>query len=142
MKKLILKNSEWLRGRGLGTLIVTEDSADNSEREDGALGFQKCHIGKRCCLGIAARLFGVPDEALSFTDVHGKRRGFGFPDTLLAEHGWPVKDYSLEQYGTLKSQGAIGTINDDTLMSDEERVARLRPLFLDNGIEIEYRADE
>ena len=121
--RLVIKGSEW--GRGV---------LSNSELYDGE---------RFCCLGIHARACGVgPDDMY----------GLGLPGHLLDEEievpepyraAW-IPDGASPHDIVDGSSGAAwdaANINDDTAISDEERIAKLRPLFREVGVTIVWRPD-
>lgn len=129
--KLILRDSEWWRGNEDYSRMVVFDSPQGGE----VLGY--------CCLGVLAKQLGAEPEELCFQEELkecGKRIPYSYPNSMRPgqlPEGYPVK---LIDSNFLAAK--ISSINDDPDLTDEERVERLRPLFRQVWIEVEYRPDE
>lgn len=121
MKRMVIKGSEWGRGKSGGLLL------DPSS-------------GRRCCIGIHAKMCGVADKLIA-------RRGA--PEHVWYDIGDPEAsdlsdwgDLWLEERGfnNVTCEDAIA-LNDDCAMSDDERIEKLRPLFREIGVIIVWRPD-
>lgn len=154
---LVIKSSEWMRGTGEtnGRLLDSKTKT-------------RCCVGIRAkSLGIADEdILDVPwptktDKA--FAEVMRKdRRGSELSDyeeTLLwyldeweiSKHAAEINDAKTwrELKGMMYAVGAKdeirtaqGTHHDDDPISDDDRIALLRPVFKDKGIQIDWRPDE
>lgn len=120
LKVLVLKNSEWARGLGVGSLLWCK--ADR-EQCDLPIGDQP-KFGQRCCLGILAKACGISDR---------KTRGKDFPGDVPSLL-WPD--------GAAENEREIGFINDSPSIGDGERIKLLRTLFAKLGYRLEYRGKE
>ena len=107
MKKLIIKNSEWLRG-GMSYLF------DSGSR---------CY----CVQGILCKQTGVSDDDMDCCI-----------NVELLDKVPEGAEWLLD--ATVSSK--IAVINDDTYTTDAEKIAALKPIFAEHGVEIEYREDE
>lgn len=110
VKELVLKNSEWVRGTGSGVLARLLSSEGMEDR----YGY--------CCLGIYCR------------DVKYKAPGW------LLERGYPSSAgvILIPTHDNMRLQLTIGGINDDSTLSDEDRLTMLEPLFNQFGITLRY----
>lgn len=148
MKTLVIKSSEWLRAIGM-----------NEEGKVIFSGKALCSgllIDKHyCCLGLDARRCGFSDEILN---EHSTPNDL----TEIRTYNSEIDDYIVEGVKLEGSQkeyserwvvgrgsatsssptGAAMLINDDSTTTDEEKIALLRPIFLDKGIEIDWRPNE
>jgi hypothetical protein len=129
MRQLIIEESKWYRGKGgvQSRLLRVED-------------------GKMCCLGFDALACGLKEgnilDAAFPTSVQ-----YSYPTSkyvaapLPTEMQWlegSTDDFADEE-GEYKSyEAAIGDINDDDTISDDERKERLRPLFAVGGVELVF----
>jgi hypothetical protein len=119
MEKLIIKDSQWARGRTTGLNVD----------------------GRFCCLGLDALRCGIhpddmqgkgsPEELLTELDWSKAPAYF---DRWVDEREGEVED----GYWTAK---AID-INDEHRCTDEERIEMLRPIFERKGIEIVWLPNE
>ena len=107
--KFIVKESEWYRGKH-GSKLLRED-------------------GKKCCIGFVAQQCGIADHAiLNRSAIHMNPGDVltGVPEWMKYE-GWLENDISLA-YGA----------NDDSLLTDDQRKAKLQAIFARNGDELEF----
>ena len=123
MQRMIIRGSEWHRGgksqMGCESLLLT----------DG---------GFRCCIGIHARVCGIPDEFIA---------GVGQPESMDPEH--VVECYlpwirSGEQNMRTEESDIAGDamdINDAPDTDDAEKITALRPIFAEIGVSIVWRPD-
>jgi len=132
--KLILKDSEWWRGNKDYSRMVVFDGTGLGAPVQGY-----------CCLGVLAKQLGASPESLCYQEEleAGEKIPRSYP---TSRHAVP-EDYPEELIYDTNEDGhdldvSIGNINDDPDMTDEERVERLRPLFRQAGVEIEYRPNE
>lgn len=121
--KLVLRNSEWLRGEGA--------EVSRLEREDDH---------KRCCVGVCAIQMGVaPAVITGETTVRSLERH------LIRNNGL-YEDVELlrfiDQFSNRSIMNQIYDANDEPGMSDEDRVDLLRELFLEFNIEVEFLPKE
>lgn len=119
MKTLIIRDSEWLRGNLKSGMKVN---------------------GKYCCLGMHARDCGIEDAVLRATSS---------PATVIAYIG--CSDVAVEfvscwidEIRLVNNDRATSAmmINDTPHMTDVARIAELRPIFSEAGIEIDWRPSE
>lgn len=103
MKIIVIKSSEWARGPGKDRALLQGD-------------------GLRCCLGIDGRACGISDDLLL---------GAGTPSDLGNEWGYEWESWDHDLYDSLEH--AAADINDDENLTDEERIAELRPIFRKAG---------
>lgn len=126
-KVIVIRASEWLRGIPGDGELRTKD-------------------GRMCCLGIDAVACGVNPALLV---------GKTMPRNLASRHAatqykrdWsrpaPIETLSVvKEWDNDKSLGDVAAyINDDSGINDEERIARLRPVFAAARREIEWRPNE
>ena len=106
--RMILRSSEWARGGGPDSASLLDAS------------------GKRCCLGVAARCFGVRLGDIENCPIPH------FTERSIYQSAW----------GGNEGQREIATINDSPGLTDEQRLEILRPLFAAEGIEIDWRPNE
>jgi hypothetical protein len=107
-----VKRSEWLRGKGGQVSKLLSD-------------------GKMCCLGFYAKAQGFMDEDMeevaSPADLVS-RTACKFESQLLG---------SVAAINSIHGCDLMG-INDDDLISDEEREEQLKKKFASMGIEVEF----
>jgi hypothetical protein len=114
---LVIRGSEWLRGLA-------------AEHESALL---LPNVGRYCCLGLDARARGVPDSA-------------------LADAAYPIeidrvapREYVTawcERGRTNERAMEAALINDNCHTTDDEKIAALRPIFAEVGIDLDWRPDE
>lgn len=114
MKRVVIKSSEWARG---------------GEQANYLLGVD----GSRCCLGIDAKAYGISDDLLYGEWVPNDLNG------IQSCIPWVSAWESLDT-GVPLSDKAIA-INDSEGLTDEERVAKLRPIFRAAGRILVWRPD-
>lgn len=128
MRTLILRNSEWARGKKrhiVGNALLNED-------------------GTMCCLGIDAVARRIPKQLIKDRSL---------PSSIDSDHDSPkVSRYRFEWMAVVPAPNDAGysveleelaaEINDDYLITDRKRVSLLRPIFAKLGIKLEYRAKE
>lgn len=122
LKTLVLKNSEWLRGKGTGLLFVPIRGVSYS--------LPRKYGGKMCCLGILGCELGIPKRAMSKQTNPSNLKLSKYYDK------WPVTpSYTNHIYSS------IGAINDNACIDDAERLKRLAPLFADLGYRLVFDKD-
>ena len=118
MRRMVIKGSEWHRG----------GSANNMDSRPRLLTPK----GKRCCVGIHARLCGIPDDHI---------RDVSWPTGMDPKHITrcyvPWLGEQKQWYDLLNAP----SINDRPGLTDEERIAKLRPIFAKIGVTIVWRPD-
>jgi hypothetical protein len=89
--------------------------------------------GKQCCLGFCARSFGVPAKDLL---------NRGFPASLAEKNKVKFPDWMLENTTGYTSdvEMAIG-INDNAILTMEEKETQLKLLFLKHDIKLVFRGN-
>ena len=118
MQRMVIKGSEWHRGNkvrewGLSLLLTPE--------------------GRRCCIGIHARLCGIPDDdILECGDVEAMES----EDLTECYLPW-VDDESENSPMAINAMG----INDDKMTTDEQKIAALRPIFAEIDVDIVWRPE-
>lgn len=119
METLVIKSSEWLRGK---------ESSEAATKANSALNFNN----RFCCLGLeAVRLKVEPDNLV----------GCNTPSeisSLLPNGCWMLSDSCSDS----DDAGDCINLNDDQNTTDEEKIAALRPIFAKNGVEIDWRPNE
>lgn len=122
MRRLVIKGSEWERGK---------------EHGDAALYLP--HAGTYCCLGIHGRACGLSDDVMA---------GKGEPEELEIPVEEIPKDYRKawlrEADGYVQSDERVSdaiAANDNRYITDEERIERLRPVFREVGVTLVWRPD-
>ena len=113
MKRMVIKGSEWHRG---GIIRMGDSPALLTKG------------GKRCCVGIHGRLCNIPDDHIK--DV-------GWPDMMTKEH--VTECYS--PWVANEELFRASTINDHSDTTDEQKIAKLRPIFAEIGVSIVWRPD-
>ena len=117
MMKLILTDSEWLRGEGWESLLY------------------RAKDKKKCCLGVClVDLYACP---VKYLDDIGSPEGLNHEEFKLPT--WMAPRGIGEDAPLIKD---MIKINDAKGVSDEERVEKLKPLFAKVGIELEFRPEE
>ena len=120
MKRMVIKGSEWHRGR---------------KTEWGPVELLTQH-GRRCCIGIHARLCGIPDN-----HVKGYQAAMAMhPEDVTKCYSPWVK---TGKYGLDNSELADDAmpINDNADTTDAEKIAALRPIFAEIGVSIVWRPE-
>lgn len=121
MKTLIIRSSEWLRSDPLKSRLF--DITSNTF----------------CCLGLHAREYGIDKTQLSKclgpSSLANQVNTKEFSDYFDA---WLEESY---QWSTQRASDAM-EINDDRKTTDDEKIALLRPIFAEVGIEIDWRPNE
>ena len=113
LMRVVIKSSEWARGDRLDYYLLNDD-------------------GTRCCLGIDARACGVKDDELG--------RYFGPRISMAPKTYGKVWDQtSNDSIYTLSSLAM--DINDQSGLTDQERIDKLRPIFREAGRIIVWRPD-
>lgn len=118
--KLIIKNSEWMRGTG---------------KIEGVYGGKLYDPDSEClCVqGLYCRELDMPlhvmEDAVSVHEVHGC-----FHWDSNQKSNWLVDGYGNQSAEAMK----VEKINDNTSTTDEEKIALLTPIFAAHGVEIEY----
>lgn len=122
MKRMVIKGSEWHRGSGDAGKLLDPDS------------------GRRCCIGIHAKMCEVPDSILAHETVPSGvcQRRSTVPDGW--REPWTEGSPGGVCTNTPVAVKAMG-INDDSSLSDDERIEWLRPLFRELGVIIVWRPD-
>lgn len=141
-KVLIIRSSEWFRGD-----MVWSPSSVNYGNEDhikpGCVNNSQLldpSSGRMCCLGIHAEQAGWPK-----VDLQGVAEPGGLPvddvgSDVLARYPWLCEDRG-EVWEASDASVAM-KINDDYKTTDDEKIAALRPLFAEQGWQIDWRPDE
>lgn len=137
MKTLVIRSSEWARGK-----IKRYDDPHQVHTN----WLFDPYRNKSCCLGIHAfqcgiskaelRMEATPDEL----SVSAIKMATDFPWAQIA-----VYEEFNEEYVITNCSREINVamkINDDRDLTDDERIAQLRPVFAKHGWEIEWRPDE
>lgn len=124
MQRMVIKGSEWNRA---GTTLGMGMSSLLNEK------------GSRCCIGIHARICGVPDTKImdqrSVVSMFEEGDGPSLPSCYKV---WVDKPDDGSESDTEIAALAM-TINDYILTTDAEKIAMLRPIFRDIGITIVWR---
>ena len=124
MKTLIIRGSEWLR----------KNKRNGGSWKERYMVFLMNDQGEMCCLGIMSRECGVPENELLNRSS---------PEVLAV--GGVANACVLEWVGIDKenNKNAVNAMNiNDTLLKDDEKIKRLRPIFKDQGWEIDWRPNE
>ena len=124
MKRMVIKGSEWHRG------------GSKKMRHGARLLTDK---GKLCCLGIHARLCGVPDSVLLDECEPDDLSWNEIPDCYLPWVDGDSDEDMIPSNNALADEAVV--INDKTLMSDRSRIAALRPIFHEIGVSIVWRPE-
>lgn len=127
--KLVIDRKQWRRG---------ETSVEQKLNDPTSL---LCKDGTKCCLGFYALQCGFTPEQI---------KGLGEPIEVYIDYNEVTKDWEKlvrfiedEEFGTMDTSGTMLTsaaidINDDILLSEEDREARLTAVFAKEGIEVEF----
>jgi hypothetical protein len=110
--KFTVDRKTWFHGRGTGAFLLYYD-------------------GKRCCIGFVAQQCGITNEDILMI---GTISSINSQENIRKVPQWMQAD-------NVESSGGINeayNINDDILISDDEREMKLKALFLKNGDEIEF----
>lgn len=128
MRTLIIRASEWARG---GKLTMNHLFNPNNTF---------------CCLGLDLRERGM--QPMLFYNIQGpaslceSRPGTLIPQDYVTD--WVIErddDLYLSPRPSRDATEAMA-INDDLYLTDEQRIEKLRPIFLSKGIEIDWRPNE
>lgn len=114
MRKLTIDRSVWLRGAADSYLL----------REDG----------KRCCVGIYLGACGVSDEQLFKRCTAFSVSVFDDEAEFPQEARWTLDDV----YNNSDTAMKLYRTNDDLSLSAEQRETRVRELFAEQDIEVEF----
>lgn len=141
---LVIRSSEWLRvGDKLLEILWGENTRNHSVYDlssflyDSDLGPR----GMSCCIGLDGRSFGVP-----LNDLDQK----AFPLSIVIARCDAPEEY-LKRWIDYNYHGDAGNndlaksasrINDDPQLDDEEKIARLRPIFAMLNTVIDWRPNE
>ena len=117
MKRMVIKGSEWHRG---------------GKYQMGDAPALLTAFGRRCCIGIHARVCGIPDDHI---------QGVSQPESMKQKH--VVKCYRpwIRTSDDSDICGDAMSINDDDMTSDEKKIALLRPIFAEIGVSIVWRPE-
>lgn len=127
--RLVLRDSEWLRGEQSADLT----DRDSSEGQFGWLDPETMKV-RRCCLGLLAEACGLLAEGPTPIRIPHMLRDYMGPK--LDEHPYFLALCDNPLTNTMM------TLNDHKHMADEVRVEELRPLFAEIGIELDWRPEE
>ena len=122
LKKLIIKGSEWLR--------------KTKRNRPGHIYYGILRVqntGKKCCLGIMASACGISD---------GRMTGIGSPASLRVGNPCVDKWRKGRHLGTSTPTAREAMRINDTLLPDDVKIERLRPLFAENGWDLDWRPNE
>lgn len=120
MSKLVIKESEWMHGRGQGWLFA---------------------YGQKCCLGFFGEQFcGLSDAQME---------AVGLPcSPKVIEAPWPEwlvnRGFAEEYDGTGLAKGlttaglALAELNDEPDIDDDFRKAEITRIFKENGVDVEF----
>lgn len=117
MQRMVIKGSEWHRG---------------GKDRMGDFSRLLTSGGRRCCIGIHARLCGIPDDHI---------RSFCQPESMDPRHvvkcyrPWIRTDHESDVAGDAMA------INDAFTTTDANKIAALRPIFHEIGVSIVWRPD-
>ena len=139
-----ISRKTWLRGHGgdFSALLWTKESfkrlcseLDNSQEN---LNLAKECQGKMCCLGIGARLCGVPKKAL---DSVATPRDLSFDNMQYfekVEKGFPW--LLSPRYSNMNDKAMFKamSINDDKGITDRVRESELKKLFKKYGCVVKF----
>lgn len=121
MRKLVIDRQKWYRGNQNNDPTCGEGSK-LLRRTDG----------KMCCLGFDAVACGIDSRTIE---------GVGFLDhfTIACENFKKLLPHHFDKYGA-RSQfvAEAAAINDDRGIPDENKEARLKTLFAEQNIELEF----
>ncbi len=116
MKTLVIDRKRWARGGNGGASALL-----NNE-------------GNMCCLGFLGKACGAPANRLLErslpSDTKTESHEFGYWSNL-ANIPWPK---GIE----FKPEDDIAALNDDIILTDEERESALKPLFLKLGYRLKF----
>ena len=121
MKRMVIKGSEWQRGPNTsGNKLLSEDNT-------------------RCCVGIHARLCGIPDkDILDIGAIHSVNGYNNYHKKWAGPWMVEVEDNGvMEELVTM----AYGGNDSEDFEDDEQRIEFLRPVFRQLGITIVWRPD-
>lgn len=124
MKKFIIDKKYWMRGTGLGYLYKSEFS-----------------VHDKCCLGFICEQSNIPLEFLDdVRDPSGIALEYSsFVEKIPELVVWrkDACDYNFPVLTTMLANDAVA-INDDGSSSDDEKIEKLKELFLQHNIELEF----
>lgn len=128
-RTVIIRGSEWQRGEGNICSLLYNQKTERA-----------------CCLGLAGdQIYGIPLESLN---------GFAAPQLFMYDQDrlGSVKYSEYREDWTMERRsGTLGPnrraelampINDNMDTTDDEKIAALRPIFLELDIEIDWRPEE
>lgn len=127
MRTLIIRGSEWLRKN-------KRNGTDWKLRYEAKLRNKE---GKMCCLGILGRECGVKNGHLirSSTLAH-----------LLISNDIVnscVAEWTQDNNKGINNRNALKAMRiNDMFIADDEKIKRLKPIFKDQGWEIDWRPNE
>lgn len=139
---LVIKSSEWLR--------IGEEILPHLRREHRVLAeVDSCLYdrdrgphGMSCCIGLDGRSFGIPLDELdlkSFPSVLSNAGKYKVPVEYLDR--WVCFTDGLYAKNNFLAEQA-SAINDNRRLTDEQKIARLRPIFAQLNTEIDWRPNE
>lgn len=110
-KKFTIQRHGWHRGRSGAQLLVPS-------------------TGLKCCLGFFCLESGYsPDEI----------RGAGMPEDAKVGYSRKVNfNHSFQKYSAPSVFTRIGAVNDDTIITDAQREAKLKELFGEIGVLVSF----
>jgi hypothetical protein len=123
LTSLIIRGSEWARGKRPGKKTMSNPLLDN--------------VGKRCCLGIDARASRVPNKCILNVYMPDE---VGINPNRAYMRRWCEKD----MFGVINNDltNAAVDINDNPHTTDEEKIKLLEPIFNQVGKRIVWRPNE
>jgi hypothetical protein len=137
MRRLILKGSQWLRGN----LAWQPNPRVDGELENESYLLRESD-GRMCCLGVDAASRGI-DPSIIFESPGPSAMYDRLSDTemeaLPGVCGYMEDWFDRENYSERPNAVKAMLINDDRNLTDEERVAALRPIFRSLGITLVFK---
>jgi hypothetical protein len=131
LRRLEIKASEWLR--------LSEHPADHARgaRQAKAIS-QLISQGKLCCLGLDALACGVARKELMKKGMPAQldRVIPNYPWVSIRRAPWASSGRVLADTDDARDAAKI---NDNVVLTDAQKIKRLRPIFLRNGIRIIWR---
>lgn len=140
METLVIKSSECLRG---------EDSWKVAHDEYG--GETEClnsyllrEDGKMCCLGIYGKQCGIPESVLYNVATPSEAvREASDPAVIPDRYRYLFVQGDVDSFfGSTQFAHEAMQINDTRYITDDERIERLRNIFSEYGIAIDWRPNE